>query len=102
MKPRVKKYRLRLVLILVVMFLISLETVFAQDNAENITGSTQIKTRENPDTGKPHRNVAKPGLEIKEGNLLDELIQAESANKSDQTVKEDACISIKCTSDKPQ
>ena len=102
MKPRVKKNRLRPLLILVVMFLISLETAFAQDNAENVTGSAQIKTRENPDTRMPHRNVAKPGLEIKDVDLLNELIQPESVNRSDQTVKEEACSSVKCTSDIPQ
>jgi hypothetical protein len=102
MNPRVKKNCLRLVLILVVMFLIPLETAFAQDIADNVTGSAQIKTREYPETRMPHRNVAKPGLEIKERDLLDELIKPESANKSDQTVKEDSCISIKCTSDIPQ
>jgi hypothetical protein len=102
MKLLVKKNLLRLVLILVALFLISLETAFAWDNAGNVTDSAQIKIRENPDTGKPLRNVSKPGLEIKEGDLLDELIQPESANKSDQTVKEDSCISIKCTSDIPQ
>jgi hypothetical protein len=101
MKPRVKK-SLRPLLILVVMFLISLGTAFAQDNAENVTGSAQNTTRETLDTGIPHGNVAKPGLEKKERDLLDELIQPETANKSDQTVKEDSCISNKCTLDIPQ
>jgi hypothetical protein len=102
MKLRVNKNRLRLVLLLVVMFLIPLGTAFAQDNAENVTGSAQNTTRENPDTGMPHRNVAKPGLEKNDVDLLNELIQPESANKSDQTVKEEACSSVKCTSDIPQ
>jgi len=102
MKPRVKKNRPRLVLILVVMFLISLETAFAQDNAENVTGSAQIKTRVSPATRIPHRNVAKPGLEKEDEELLNELIKPESANKSDQTAKEDSCVSIKYTSDIPQ
>jgi hypothetical protein len=101
MKPRVKNNRLRLVLILVVMFLISLETAFARDTAKNVTGSAQIKTREHPDTGMPHRTVAKPGLENKDEDLLDELIQPESANKSDQAVNDDACISSKCSLDIP-
>ena len=102
MKPLVKNTHLQQLLILVVMFLISLETAFAQDNAANVTGSAQIKTRETPDTRMPHRNVAKPGLEIKEKDLLDELIQPESAKKSDQTVKEEACSGVKCTSDIPR
>jgi hypothetical protein len=102
MKPRVKKNRLRPLLILVVLFLISLDISFAQNNAENVTGSAQNTTRENPDTPMPQRNVAKPGLEKKDVELLNELIQPESANKSDQTVKEDSCISIKCTSDIPK
>jgi len=97
-----EKNCLRPLLILVVMFLISLETAFAQDNNENVTGSAQNTTRENPDTRMPHRNVAKPGLEIKEVDLLEEFIKLESANKSDQTVKEDSSIDIKCTSDIPQ
>lgn len=102
MKPRVNKNSLRPLLILVVMLLFPLETAFAQDNAENVTVSAQIETRENPDTHMPHRNVAKPGLEKKEADLLNELIQPEPANKSDQTVKEDSCTSIKCTLDIPQ
>jgi len=102
MKTRVKNNRLRLVLILTIMLLISLETAFARDNAEKITGPTQIKTRENPDTGTPHRKIVMPGLEKKEGALLDELIQPDSANESDQAVKEDSCTSSACTSDIPQ
>ena len=102
MKPRVNKNRLRPLLILVVMFLFPLGTAFAQDNVENATGSAQNTNRENPDTRMPHRNAAKPGLEKKDVDLLNELIQPESANKSDQTVKEEACSSVKCTSDIPQ
>ena len=102
MKPCVNKNHLSPLLLLVVIFLISLETAFAQDNAENVTGSTQIKTRENHDTRMPHRNVAKPGLEKKDVDLLNELIQLESANKSDQAVKEEACRSVKRTADVPQ
>ncbi|MDD2735900.1 MAG: hypothetical protein PHF56_18355 [Desulfuromonadaceae bacterium] len=102
MKPRVKTNRLRPLLIPVVMFLISLGTAFAQDNVGDVTGPAQIMTRENPDTGMPQRNIAKPELEINEVDLLNELIKPESANKSDQTVKEDSCISITCTSDVEQ
>jgi len=65
MKPNLKKNRLRLVLILVVIFLFSLETAFAQDNAENATGSAQNSTRENPDTRMPPGNVARPGRKKK-------------------------------------
>jgi hypothetical protein len=99
MKPRAKKNRLRLVLILVVMFLISLETAFAQDNAENVTGSAQNTTRENPDMRMPHRIVEKPGLGKTDEDLLVELIQPESANKGDQSVQVGACSSNKCTAD---
>jgi aldehyde:ferredoxin oxidoreductase len=81
------------------MFLISLGTASAKDKAENVTGTAQNTTRENPDTRMPHRNVAKPELEIKEDDLLAELIKPESASKRNQTVKEDPCSSIKCTSD---
>jgi hypothetical protein len=102
MKPRVKKNRLRPLLILVVMFLISLGTAFAQDNAEKVTGSAQIKTRKTRDTAMPLSSLVKSGFEIKDGDLLNELIKPEPANKSDQTVKEDSCISNKCTSDVPQ
>jgi hypothetical protein len=102
MKPRVKKTRLKLVLILVVMSLFPLGTAFARENAENVTGSAQIKTRENPDTPKPHRNVTKPELEIKEAALLDELLQPEYENKSDQTIKKDSCTSNSCTLDTPK
>lgn len=101
MKLRVNKNRLRLVLILVVLFLIPLETAFAQDNDKNATGSAQNTNRENSDTRMPQGNVAKPGLEKKDVDLLNELIQPESANKSDQTVKEEACCSVKCTADIP-
>jgi hypothetical protein len=102
MKPRVKKNRLKPLLILVVIFLTTLGTAFAQDNAEKVTGAAQIMTRKSPDTGMPQRNAAKPGLEIKESDLLNELIKPEPENKSDQTVKEDSCISNKCTSAIPQ
>ena len=101
MKLRVHKNRLRLVLILILLFLILLGTAFAQDNVENANGSAQNTNRENPDTRMPHRNVVKPGLEKKDVDLLNELIQPESANKSDQTVKEEACSSVKCTADIP-
>jgi hypothetical protein len=102
MKPRENKNRLRLVLILVIMFLISLETAFAEDKAENVTGSAQNTTRENPETRMPQRNDAKPGLEKNEVDLLNELIQPESANKSDLTANKDSCVSITCASDIPQ
>jgi hypothetical protein len=99
MKPHAKKNRLRLVLILVVMFLISLETAFAQDDAENVTVSAQNTTRENHDMRMPHRIAEKPGMEKTDEDLLVELIQPESANKGDQTVKAEACSSVKCTAD---
>jgi len=100
MKPRVKKNCLRLVTILIVMFLVLPETAFAQDKAENVTDSAQFTTRENADTRMPQVNDANPGQEKKDADLLDELMQSESANKSDQTVKEDSCVSVTCTSDK--
>jgi hypothetical protein len=56
MKLRVNKNSLRLVLILVVMSLISLETAFAQNNAEDVTGTAQIKTRVSPAAGMPRVN----------------------------------------------
>lgn len=89
-------------LILVIMCLIPLKTAFTRDKAENVTVFTQITTREHPDTRMPHRNVAKPGLERKEADLLNELIQPEPANKSDQTVKKDSCAIIKSSSGMPE
>jgi hypothetical protein len=102
MKPRVKKNRLRPLLILVVLSLISLQTAFAQDNAENVTGSTQNTTRVSPATSMPRVNDANPGQENKDADLLNELVQPEPVNKSDQTVKEEACGSVKCTADTTQ
>jgi hypothetical protein len=102
MKLRVNKNSLRLVLILVVMSLISLETAFAQNNAEDVTGSAQTKTGVSPATGMPRVNDANPDQEKKDADLLNELIQPESVNRSDQTVKEEACSSVTCTSDTTQ
>ena len=102
MKLRVNKNRLRLVLFLVVMFLISLETVFAQDHVEIVPDPVQIKTRENPTTSMPRVNDANPGQEKNDVDLLKELIQPEPANKSDQTVKDEACSNVKCIADTTQ
>lgn len=102
MKPRVKKNRLRSFLILVVMFLIPLETAFAQDNAGNVAGSAHMRTRKTPDTGMPQKNGAKPELEITDGDLLLELVKPEPVKTSDQTVQEDSCINNRCASDIPK
>jgi hypothetical protein len=99
MKPRVNKNCPRLVLILVVMFLFPLETAFARDNADNVIGSAQNTTRVSPAKSMPRVNDANPGQEKKDADLLNELIQPESTNKSDQTVKENSCSSVECTAD---
>lgn len=102
MKPCVNRYRLRLVLILIVIVLISLETAFARDEAGNVTGSAQTKTREKPAAGTLRVNDANHDQEKKDVDLLDELIEPESANKGDQTVKEESCGSVTCAEDIPQ
>ena len=102
MKPLVKNTHLQQLLILVVMFLISLETVFAQDNVENVPGTAQIKIRDNPTSSMPRMNDSNPRVEKKDADLLNELIQPEPVNKTEQTVKKEACSSVKCTPDTPQ
>jgi hypothetical protein len=102
MKLCVKTRRMRQLLILSASLVLTLQTAFAQDNTEKTSGNVHAEIRENLDTSISRMKGPNSKVEDKDGDLLDELLQPDSANKTEQTSKEESCDRNVCTSDTPQ
>ena len=102
MEPCVKTYRMRRLLILSAALVLTLQTAFAQDNTEKTSGNVHAEVRGNLDTSILRMNDPNSGMENKDTGLLNELLQPDSANKTELTANEEPCDSNVCTSEPPQ
>jgi hypothetical protein len=91
-----------LLLILSASLVLSLQSAFAQDTSEKTTGTVHAENRNNLDTSISRLKVPDSRMEDTDRDLLNELLQPDSANKTDQTSKEESCDRNVCTSDTPQ
>jgi hypothetical protein len=88
---------MRQLLILSAAILLTLQTAFAQDNTEKTSGNVHDEIRENLDTSISRMKDPNSRVEDKDGDLLNELLQPDSANKTEQTSKEESCDKNVCT-----
>lgn len=102
MRPCMKARRVRQLLILSASLVLTVQTAFAQDNIEKKSGNVHAEIRENLDTSISRKKGPDSRVENKDGDLLNELLQPDSANKTEQTSKEESCDINMCTSDTPQ
>jgi hypothetical protein len=102
MEPCVKTRRMRLLLILLAALVLTLQTAFAQDNTEKTSGNVHAEIRKNLDTSISRMKGPNSRVENKDADLLNELLQPDAANKTEQTSKEESCDRNVCTSDKVQ
>jgi hypothetical protein len=91
-----------LLLILSASLVLSLQSAFAQDTSEKTTGTAHAENRKNLDTSISRMKVPDSRMEDTDRDLLNELLQPDSANKTEQTSKEESCDRNVCTSDTPQ
>jgi hypothetical protein len=82
--------------------MIMLATAFAQDTVEETTGYPRAEIKENFDTSKSTLNDTRQTLRNNEETLLQELLQADSASKTELTTKEEPCDSNECVLEPPQ
>jgi hypothetical protein len=65
-------------------------------------GNVHAEIRKPPDTSISSMKGPDSSVEVKEEDLLNELLQTDSANKTDQTSKDESCDRNVCTSDTPR
>lgn len=96
MKQQVKIHRQRRWLHLVTAFMMLLGTAFAQDPVKETSGYIQVKKNENPDKGLPLINAANQGVKNKDMDLLKELLQPDSDDKTEPAAIGKHCESDEC------
>jgi hypothetical protein len=97
-----KTRRMIQLLVLSASLVLTLQTAFAQDSTEETSGNVHAEIRKNLDTSTSRMKGPNSRVEDKDGDLLNELLQPDSANKTDQISKEESCDRNVCTSDTPQ
>jgi len=91
---------MRQLLILSAASVLMLQTAFAQDKPEKTSGNVHDEVRGNLETSISQMEDFDSGAEDKDRDLLNELLQPDSAIKSVQTVNEGPCDSNACTLEK--
>lgn len=86
MKIRRTTVRAKPLLILSVLLLLTLESAFAQVIAEKTEGNVPAAISENSDT---HLNGSNPVMDEMDRNILNELLHADSTDKTEPAEKED-------------
>lgn len=102
MKSCVKNRRLRQLLFLAVAVVLTLGTAFAQETVKKASLSAQGDIKENVSTRASHLSVTDRGTGNTNMTLLNELLQPDSAIKTELTAKEVPCVSNECTLEKPR
>jgi hypothetical protein len=95
-----KKCWWRLLLIFVAL-IVRLATCFAQDTGTKTSSYAPVDSKENIDTITSRMKAAKPNVEKKHMDLLNELLQPDSSNQTERTVKEEPCGIYACILVKP-
>jgi hypothetical protein len=99
MEPCVKTGLMRQLLFLSAALVLTLQTAFAQDSTEKKSGNVHAEIRKNLDTSISRMKGTNTMVEVKDEDLLNELLQPDYANKTDQTSKDESCDRNVCTSD---
>ena len=99
MEPCVKTCLTRQLLILSAALVLTLQTAFAQESTEKTPGNVHAENRKTPDTSISSMKGPNSRVEVKNEDLLNEFLQPDSANKTDQTSKDESCDRNVCTSD---
>lgn len=86
MKRLITTVRAKPLLILSVLLLLTLESAFAQVTAEKTEGNVPAAISENSDT---HLNDSRPAMDEMDRNILNELLHADSTDKTEPAEKED-------------
>lgn len=102
MEPCVKTCLIRQLLILSAALVLTLQTAFAQDSTEKTSGNVHAEIRKNLDTSISRMKGSNSRVEDKDEDLLNELLQPDSANKTERTAKDESCDSNVCTSETSQ
>ena len=102
MEPCVKTCLVRQLLILSAASVLTVQTAFAQEGTEKTSGNVHAEIRKNLDTSISSMKGPNSRVEVKDEDLLNELVQPDSAHKTDQTSKVESCDRNVCTSDTPQ
>jgi hypothetical protein len=95
MKPCVNKCRLRLLLLLAVAFLLTMTTALAKETGKKTTSCVPLDIKDSLETVSSCKETAKPVVDQKNLDLLNELLQpdssllAELAGKADQPANEE-------------
>jgi hypothetical protein len=88
---------MRQLLVLSAAIVLTLQTAFAQDSAEKMSAYVQVEISENSATGMSRMSDADPGMENKDRDLLNELLQPDSSDRTERSAKEESCDRNECT-----
>lgn len=90
MKPCVHVSRMSRLLVMSATLLLTLQTASARGRAEQMPAAVQVEINKKSDTGLSPLNAADPVMENKDRDLLNEILQSDSPDKSEQSAQEES------------